>query len=63
MKTLKRYRVYRYWPVEYCSVVEVEARSKKEAAALALEEDDYSDQYAVDGSDGPTEIGEIEEIE
>lgn len=63
MKTQKRrFRVYRYWPVEYCSIVEVEASSPEEASRLALENDDYSDQESVDGSDGPVEVGRVVEL-
>lgn len=56
------YRVYRYWTVEYRSIAYVQASSPEEAAKLALEDDDYSDSAAVDGSEGPTEIGQIVEI-
>lgn len=63
MKTQKRlFRVYRYWQVEYCSPVEVEAESVEEAERLALENDDYSDQESVDGSDGPVEVDGVFEI-
>lgn len=62
MKT-RTFRVYRYWPVEYCSVAEVEASSIEEAKRLAMEDDDYSDAEAVDGSDGPTEVGKVIEID
>ena len=58
----KQYRVARYWPVEYRSYAYVQASSPEEAARLALEDDDYSDQESCDGSDGPTEIGAIVEI-
>lgn len=56
-----KFRVYRYWPVEYRSVVTVEASSPEEAARLALEDEEYDDAEACDGSDGPTEIGRIVE--
>lgn len=62
-KTAKReFQVTRYWPVEYRSIAYVQASSPEEAANLALEDDDYSDQESCDGSDGPTEIGVIVEI-
>lgn len=64
MKTEKKriFRVVRYWPVEYRSIAEVEASSVEEACRLALEDDDYSDAEAVDGSDGPTEVGTVYEV-
>lgn len=64
MKTQKKrtFRVYRYWPVEYCSVAEVEASSVEDAIRLGLEDDDYSDAESVDGSEGPTEVGKVVEI-
>lgn len=58
----KQYRVARYWPVEYRSYSFVQASSPEEAARLALDDDDYSNQESIDGSDGPTEIEEIVEI-
>lgn len=62
-KTAKReFQVVRYWPVEYRSIAHVQASSPEEAARLAMEDDDYSDQESCDGSDGPTEIGTITEI-
>lgn len=64
MKTKKKriFRVVRYWPVEYRSVAEVEASSIEEACRLALEDDDYSDAEACDGSEGPTEVGTVYEV-
>jgi hypothetical protein len=62
-KTAKReFHVVRYWPVEYRSIAYVQASSPEEAARLALEDDDFDDQEACDGSDGDTEIGTIVEI-
>lgn len=58
----REFQVVRYWPVEYRSIACVQASSPEEAARLAMEDDDYSDQEACDGSDGPTEIGRIFEI-
>ena len=58
----REFHVVRYWPVEYRSIAYVQASSPEEAARLAMEDDDYSDQEACDGSDGPTEIGRIYEI-
>lgn len=60
---VREFKVYRYWPVEYRSVALVKATTPEEAARLALEEDDdYSDAEACDGSDGPTEIGQVFEV-
>jgi hypothetical protein len=56
------FKVYRYWPVEYRSIAWVKATTPEEAARLALEDDDYSDSESCDGSDGPTEIGQVIEI-
>ena len=61
-ETKKEFRVSRIWTVEYRSYAFVKAASADEAAKLALEDDDYSDQESCDGSDGPTEIEEIVEI-
>lgn len=58
----REFKVYRYWPVEYVSIAYVEAATVDGAIALALEDDDYSDQESLDGSDGPTEIGRVVEI-
>ena len=58
----KEFRVSRCWPVDYRSYSFVQASSAEEAARLAMEDDDYSDQESCDGSDGPTEIDEIVEI-
>jgi hypothetical protein len=60
--TTREYQVYRYWTVEYRSIATVNAASPEEAARLAMEDDDYSDQESVDGSDGPVEVGKIVEI-
>jgi hypothetical protein len=56
------FRVSRIWTVEYRSYSFVKAANAEEAARLALEDDDYSDQESCDGSDGPTEIDEIVEF-
>lgn len=63
-KTAKKreFKVYRYWTVEYRSVSHVKAETVEEAIKLALDDDDYSDSAAVDGSDGPTEVGKVVEI-
>lgn len=62
-KTAKReFQVTRYWPVDYRSIAYVQASSPEEAARLAMEDDDFDDQEACDGSDGDTEIGTIIEI-
>jgi len=59
----KHFEVHRFWTVEYRSVAYVEAESAAEACRVALEDDDdYSDAQAVDGSEGPTEIGRVIEI-
>jgi hypothetical protein len=61
-KTARReFRVYRYWSVDYRSVACVNARSVAEALRLA-EDEDCDDAESCDGSDGPTEIGQIIEI-
>jgi hypothetical protein len=60
---MREFKVYRYWPVEYRSIAWVKATTPEEAARLALEEDDdYSDAESCDGSDGPTEVGQVIEI-
>lgn len=59
---MTRYRVQRIWTVEMESWCEVEASSLKEAKELALVFDDFYDQRILDGSDGPTEIGTVEEV-
>jgi hypothetical protein len=61
-ETKTEFRVSRIWTVEYRSYSFVKATNAEEAARLALEDDDYSDQESCDGSDGPTEIDEIVEI-
>jgi hypothetical protein len=61
-ETKTEFRVSRIWTVEYRSYSFVKASNAEEAARLALEDDDYSDQESLDGSDGPTEIDEIVEI-
>ena len=59
----KQFKVYRYWPVDYRSIAYVEAESVEEACRIALEEDDdYSDAESCDGSEGPTEVGQVYEI-
>lgn len=60
---MKTFRVVRYWPVDYSSTVWVDAETVEEACRLALENDDYSDSEACDGSDGPTEIGAVYEVD
>lgn len=42
---------------------DVDADDSEQAKQLALEVDDYDDQRIMDGSDGPTEIGDVEELE
>ena len=60
---MRTFKVYRYWPVEYQSIAEVEAATVEEACDIALhDDDDYSDAESCDGSDGPTEIGRVVEI-
>lgn len=58
----RKFEVYRYWTVEYRSVAYVEAETLEEAKRLGLDDDDFSDSEAVDGSEGPTEIGKVVEI-
>jgi hypothetical protein len=60
---MKTFRVVRCWPVDYSSTVEVEAETVEEACRLALEDDDYSDAESCDGSDGPTEIDAVYEVD
>jgi hypothetical protein len=61
--TVREFKVYRYWPVEYRSIAWVKATTPEEAARIALEDDDdYDDAESCDGSDGPTEIGQVIEI-
>lgn len=57
----RRFDVYRYWKVERCSRVEVEAETVEEAARLAHEDDDRSDVVQVDAESSP-EVGRIIEI-
>jgi hypothetical protein len=62
-EAMREFNVYRYWPVEYRSIAFVTATTPEEAVRIALEEDeDYSDAEACDGSEGPTEIGQVIEI-
>jgi hypothetical protein len=61
--TVREFKVYRYWPLEYRSIAWVKATTPEEAARIALEEDDdYDDAEPCDFSDGPTEIGQVIEI-
>jgi hypothetical protein len=61
-QTMREFKVYRYWPVEYRSIAWVKATTPEVAARLALEDDDYDDAESCPGSDGPTEIGQVIEI-
>lgn len=60
---MPRYRVQRVWTVDMESWCEVDADDSEQAKQLALEVDDYDDQRIMDNSDGPTEIGDVEELE
>ena len=60
---MPRYRVQRVWTVEVESWCEVDADDVEQAKKLALEVYDYEDPRIIDGSDGPTEIGDVEEME
>jgi len=62
-KTARReFRVYRYWSVDYRSIARVDARSVAEALRLA-EDEDFDDAESCDGSDGPTEVGMVVEVD
>ena len=58
----REFRVYRYWSVDYRSIARVDARSVAEALRLA-EDEDCDDAESCDGSDGPTEVGKIVEVD
>lgn len=60
---MPRYRVQRVWTVEMESWCEVDADDSEQAKQLALEVDDYDDQRIMGDSDGPTEIGNVKELE
>jgi hypothetical protein len=58
----REFQVYRYWSVDYRSIAYVNARTVEEAIKLAEDDEDFDDQESCDGSDGPTEIGQIIEV-